>query len=393
VALTVAARSTVALQERFSLRSSDFPFTNTSHRFSDGPHSGSVPLGFPPLTSTCTQSSHRFEAKSSSQGVSTLQLYFEGSFWNLTCLVLSQWPTERQRHRKLLALGVAVGLIVIVFLFLGAWIGWMLSATSRLRQPWIWAARFLYLGSSDGVVRRSPAEAGWARRWKRMGLLAYWAGTIVIAVGGWQTHLVRARRIRVGSRANIAAEKKEKKERERERASQVKRDAKKEKENGSTPTAISTGISGATAGGMKLLGIGGGRRGSGENDQQAGGGPSSGGASEPAPTGRIGAESARETKAVHASLNMRRKFFHALAVLMFVPGIAIDVSSILFPSRPSLIRVAPCSLHSLLSPSASLSHSSLSPNTLASLHFIPLAVLFTSSSPNSSTQKTVVLLS
>lgn len=41
---------------------------------------------------------------------------------------------------------------------------------------------------------------------------------------------------------------------------------------------------------------------------------------------KVGAELAREEKRVHASLNMRRKFFHALAVLMFVPGIAVDVS-------------------------------------------------------------------
>ncbi|GAA5996299.1 hypothetical protein JCM5350_006504 [Sporobolomyces pararoseus] len=242
-----------------------------------------------------------------------------------------KWPTERQRHRKLLALGVLVGLCVIVFLFLGAWIGWMLSATSRLRQPWIWAARFLYFGSSDGVLDRSPPNAGWAKRWKRMGLVAYWAGTVVIAVGGWQTHLVRARRIRVGNKSNTAAmEKRDEKKRERERANQLKRDTKKEKENlggvgGRSVSAISTGISetvgGATAGGMKLLGIR--RKGSGE-DPNLTGGPSSGGMSESVPMGRVGAESARETKAVHASLNMRRKFFHALAVLLFVPGIAID---------------------------------------------------------------------
>lgn len=46
---------------------------------------------------------------------------------------------------------------------------------------------------------------------------------------------------------------------------------------------------------------------------------------------RFGAENAREEKAVHASLNLRRKFFHALAVLMFVPGIAVDVSYGPFP--------------------------------------------------------------
>lgn len=41
---------------------------------------------------------------------------------------------------------------------------------------------------------------------------------------------------------------------------------------------------------------------------------------------KVGIEMAREEKRVHASLNMRRKFFHALAVVMFVPGIAVDVS-------------------------------------------------------------------
>lgn len=35
---------------------------------------------------------------------------------------------------------------------------------------------------------------------------------------------------------------------------------------------------------------------------------------------------------MHASLNMRRKFFHALAVLMFVPGIAVDVRRLPSPS-------------------------------------------------------------
>ena len=51
---------------------------------------------------------------------------------------------------------------------------------------------------------------------------------------------------------------------------------------------------------------------------------------------KVGAEQAREDKRVHASLNMRRKFFHALAVMMFVPGIAVDVrSSSLSCSRAS----------------------------------------------------------
>lgn len=39
----------------------------------------------------------------------------------------------------------------------------------------------------------------------------------------------------------------------------------------------------------------------------------------------FGVEGIREERKVHASLNMRRKFFHALAVTMFIPGIAVDV--------------------------------------------------------------------
>lgn len=46
--------------------------------------------------------------------------------------------------------------------------------------------------------------------------------------------------------------------------------------------------------------------------------------------GGVGAEEAREERRVHVSLNMRRKFFHALAVVMFVPGVAVDVSSVHF---------------------------------------------------------------
>ncbi|GAA5929602.1 dolichol kinase [Sporobolomyces koalae] len=232
-----------------------------------------------------------------------------------------KWPTERQRHRKLLALGILVGLSVIVFLFLGAWIGWMLSATSRLRQPWTWAARFLYLGASDGVLDRSPSDAGWTKRWKRLGLVAYWAGTIVVAVGGWQTHLVRARRIRLGSRSNANADKRDKKERDL-RGSQAKRD------KDSFATGVATGASGtvgsAPGGGLKLLGMVGSKKDGNENSHQAGNASSRGAKGDPVAVGRVGAESARETRAVHASLNMRRKFFHALAVFLFVPGIAID---------------------------------------------------------------------
>ncbi|GAA5954161.1 hypothetical protein JCM21900_006948 [Sporobolomyces salmonicolor] len=223
-----------------------------------------------------------------------------------------KWPTERERHRRLLALGVLIGLCTIVFLFLGAWAGWQLSSTHRLRRPWLWALQFVYYGSSDGVLLRDPS-AGWARRWKRLLLCAYWGATIVSAVGGWQTHLVRARRIRMRNGLEVDRP---------AGAGKAKKDA--------------SGGNGPGGGPKKLLGmgvpmpmsLGGGTSGASATTRTGdggNGGSASPSASEQAPVmGRVGAESARQEKAVHASLNMRRKFFHALAVLMFIPGIAID---------------------------------------------------------------------
>ncbi|SCV74152.1 BQ2448_6584 [Microbotryum intermedium] len=170
-----------------------------------------------------------------------------------------RWPTERERHRRLLAAGVFLGLFGIVFCMLGGWAAWMLGG--NLMTPWTWALRYVLYGG-DGVRIRIPGATR-ATRWRRIGLVAYWGATIIIAVGGWQTRLVRSRRIRMRG-------------------------------NAIPTTAIS---------GKKKVALTAEREGS---------------------EAKVGVESAREEKRVHASLNMRRKFFHALAVLMFVPGIAID---------------------------------------------------------------------
>ncbi|ORY82330.1 hypothetical protein BCR35DRAFT_81373 [Leucosporidium creatinivorum] len=202
-----------------------------------------------------------------------------------------KWPTERDRHRRLLAIGVFLGLFGIVFLMLGGWASWMLG-NGGLRRPWIWAAQLVYFGG-DGVVVRGRRLGEWTRwrRWKRLGLVAWWMGCVVLAVGGWQTRLVRARRIRMRSaEASIAS--------------------------GGSTGGIST--SSATTN----SGSGGGGGGGGAGGEKKGGG--GGGGVTLQGGNKVGAELAREEKRVHASLNMRRKFFHALAVLMFVPGIAVD---------------------------------------------------------------------
>lgn len=226
-----------------------------------------------------------------------------------------KWPTERELHRKLLALGVAIGLFGIVFLMLGGWAGWMLgtnptSFLRRLRRPWGWAARFLWYGNSDGVDvdglahrLRGQSEPWWSPRrnsrgWRRLALVGYWGTTISSAIGGWQTHLVRARRIRMRTLRTETASAK----------------ATDSKDTSPAPTDSGSNRQSAAAAGKRFIGRG--------IDAVQAARANVGGVQQP-PL-RVGAEHAREEKAVHASLNLRRKFFHALAALMFVPGIAID---------------------------------------------------------------------
>lgn len=135
-----------------------------------------------------------------------------------------------------------------------------------LTRPWLWALEFVFYGE-DGVVRLGPQDVkGWLA-WRRPALVAYWAGTIVVAVGGWQTRLVRARRIRMKSNGGVLLNNKK----------------------GGPDAMLVTSTEDV----------------------------------------KVRVESAREEKRVHASLNMRRKFFHALAVTMFVPGIIVDVGNFL----------------------------------------------------------------
>ncbi|GJN87315.1 hypothetical protein Rhopal_000263-T1 [Rhodotorula paludigena] len=269
-----------------------------------------------------------------------------------------KWPTERERHRKLLALGVAVGLAGIVTFILGGWAGWILGASPRagllepglfrrLRRPWGWALAFFYYGDSDGVdlypsralAPRAADEPWWAslprrttRGWRRIALVAYWATVISSAIGGWQTHLVRKRRIRTrrqgaaangASRGGVGAGGGGGPSGSREGKTKGEATGIEMAGAGGTGDGALSGAAGraaAAAAGKRLFldamhgaaRISAAAAGSGANGAHA------------QPTGRVGAESAREERAVHASLNMRRKFFHALAVLMFVPGIAVD---------------------------------------------------------------------
>ncbi|GAA93631.1 uncharacterized protein L969DRAFT_91296 [Mixia osmundae IAM 14324] len=158
-----------------------------------------------------------------------------------------KWPERRERSRRLLALAVFGCLILIVLGPLAGWTGWVFGG--GITYAWEWALRYTIFGG-DGIKGMHAGEiTGW-RRWRRLVLVFYWLAVITAAIGGWQTRLVRARKVTMG------------------------------------------------------------RMGSADGKASS----------------KSNVESAREERRIHVSLDLRRKFFHALAVLLFVPAIALDTS-------------------------------------------------------------------
>lgn len=178
-----------------------------------------------------------------------------------------RWPHKRDLHRRLLAGFFYLFAALYIVGVLGMWTRWLLGR----RDPWIWTAQFIVRGRA------------W---WSRPVLISYWLLLIAASVVSWQAVVVSAKRIRV-ARSNPKPATEDVVE--------------------AVPAAPASGNMRATAAGVvRTLG---------------GLGSSVGNAASATETGTVALK-----KAAHLSLNARRKFFHALAVLLFVPGIALDVS-------------------------------------------------------------------
>ena len=165
---------------------------------------------------------------------------------------------------------------------------------SYLLQPWRWGLEFIFYASS--LVDDGRAS------WKRIVLVLYWAGTISVAVGGWTTRFVRARRIRM--KKSLIAGNSPSLNPSTTTCSLLDSSHSGTKHALATATSVDLG-----SGGIKVISEG---------------------------VTNFGVEGIREERRVHASLNMRRKFFHALAVMMFIPGIVVDVRSFLISHISSL---------------------------------------------------------
>ncbi|KAJ4480082.1 hypothetical protein J3R30DRAFT_3288561 [Lentinula aciculospora] len=197
-----------------------------------------------------------------------------------------RYPELKLRQRRFLAFGFYVGSFVMTMGLIGMWTYWCLGK----RNPWLWVVLYILEGR---------------KKWSRPALLIYWAALGSLSVAGWNRQLARSRRFRAWNNAG---------------------------EN-----LIVPGSSGASSGPPLV-----------DSNSTA---PQSSGNSSDTQTG-VGSGSALgltfpnlpnlsnlpnlpngvATDLLDAAdkhvptlrLNARRKFFHALTVVMFVPGIAFD---------------------------------------------------------------------
>ncbi|KAJ3828227.1 hypothetical protein F5880DRAFT_1531880 [Lentinula raphanica] len=192
-----------------------------------------------------------------------------------------RYPELKLRQRRLLALGFYVGSFVMTMGLIGMWTYWCLGK----RNPWLWVILYILEGR---------------KQWSRPALLIYWAVLGSISVAGWNRQLARSRRFRA---RNAAGE-----------------------------NLIVPGSGGAYDSSMPAP------QSSGNSSDTQNGGTGSGGSASalgltfpnlpnlPHLSNGVATDllDAADKHVPTLRLNARRKFFHALTVVMFIPGIAFD---------------------------------------------------------------------
>jgi len=196
-----------------------------------------------------------------------------------------RFPQEKQVHRRGLAVGFYLGVGLIVGGLIGMWTRWLL----RGRDPWFWVIFWLLEGPFP---------------WTRPALLAYWAVLGTISVWGWNRQLARSRRFR--PRLPTVSE-------STMDSSTIVHMGPEQSSPVSGPLALasasltSSAVSSASSAVSAMF-------------------PAVGIPHLPTDLS-IGASEwldAADRRVPTLGLNARRKFFHGLAVVMFVPGVAAD---------------------------------------------------------------------
>ena len=247
-----------------------------------------------------------------------------------------RFPQEKYKHRRLLALGFYAGSLLIVGGLIGLWTGWCLGG----RNPWTYIVFWMFEGKN---------------KWTRPALLGYWGLLISFSVAGWSRQLARSKRWRqwaVRTQGSV----------------QLGPGISEGLIIPSSPRyGAMPGPSGYGATAQTQLGNGNSNGGGGSGATAAASAPnahlngspkgasaelSDSSSTPPPPHGEAAAAGpyglrlpnlpdlpngahlsnvanelldAADKRVPTLSVNARRKYFHALAVVMFVPGIAVDV--------------------------------------------------------------------
>ena len=199
-----------------------------------------------------------------------------------------RFPEQKQIHRRFLALGFYFFASLIIGGLLGMWTRWCLGG----RDPWVWTIRWMLQGR---------------RKWTRPFLLVYWGLLACGSIAGWGRRLSKSRKYRHSTGLQPA----------------LGTDASSppvQPPSSMSPPSVASGAFGTQSDPS-----------AGANAAQSYSGPHN--LVPILPNGTNVSVSAVATDLLDAAdkrmpslgLNARRKFFHALAVVMFVPGIAIDV--------------------------------------------------------------------
>ncbi|KAH8983215.1 Fph type histidine kinase [Lactarius akahatsu] len=195
-----------------------------------------------------------------------------------------RFPHEKQAHRRALAVGFYLGAALVVGGLIGMWTRWLL----RGRDPWLWVVFWLLEGP---------------RQWTRPALLTYWAVLGSISVWGWNRQLARSRRFR--PRLPTVGE-------------AVTEDITVTQQ-GSEPTTPMSGALGLASSSLTSSAVS-------ASTAVSAMFPTVAMPHLPTDLGLGASEwlDAADRRVPTLGLNARRKFFHALAVVMFVPGVAAD---------------------------------------------------------------------
>lgn len=252
-----------------------------------------------------------------------------------------RYPQQKQKHQRMLAAGFYLGAVLVGGGLVGLWTRWSLGG----RDPWVWAFFYIFEGR---------------RRWSRAALLAYWGALGSISVAGWTRQLARSRRYRPRTQpsagtATAGAEAPTPDTGAVASPTDVNAQALLTNNGMSSPTLGLTFPTLPTLPNLPNL-------------------PNTTGMSQAATEFFDAADKRVPT----LGLNARRKFFHGLAVAMFVPGIALDVSQTIHDGA-FLVLSGYFSLHSCTCPSVRPLLYLSSQSTFATLLYIPSGRLSTCS--------------